>query len=192
MEEKIFYFEKPGPKNTEKVLEIVQDVAKSRGIDQIVFATTTGATGAKIAEKYPKDEFKLIAVTHANGFLKDIPQELTDENRKIMNDFGIEIFTGVHALSGIGRSFRGGLSPPMWTTADIIGKIFRSILGDGFKVCLEISLMAADAGLIAMDKDVICIGGKGRGSDTALILKPAYTRTFFDLSIKEIICKPKG
>lgn len=192
MEEKVFYFEKAGPKNTDKLLEIVKKVAEEKNIKEIVFATTTGATGAKIAGVFPKGKNNLVAVTHANGFLPDLAQELTPENRKTMEEFGIAIHTGVHALSSIGRSFRSKLSPPMWTTIDVIGKIFRSVLGDGYKVCIEICLMAADAGLIAMDKDVICIGGKGRGSDTALIIKPAYSRTFFDLKISEIICKPKN
>ena len=51
--------------------------------------------------------------------------------------------------------------------------------------------MAADAGSIRVDEDVITIGGSGRGADTALVLTPAYTHTFFDLKIKEILCNPR-
>ncbi|UCH01562.1 MAG: hypothetical protein JSV20_06805 [Candidatus Bathyarchaeota archaeon] len=50
--------------------------------------------------------------------------------------------------------------------------------------------MAADAGLIKTDEDVIGIGGSGVGADAALILKPTNTHTFFDMRIKEVICKP--
>jgi hypothetical protein len=50
--------------------------------------------------------------------------------------------------------------------------------------------MAADAGLIRTDENAIGIGGSGGGSDAAIVLKPTNTHTFFDMKIKEIICKP--
>ncbi len=39
--------------------------------------------------------------------------------------------------------------------------------------------------------DIISIGGSGRGADAALVLKPAHQNNFFDLRIREIICKPR-
>jgi hypothetical protein len=51
--------------------------------------------------------------------------------------------------------------------------------------------MAADAGLIAVDRDVVAIAGTGRGADTALRIQPANTSRFFDLKIKEVIAKPR-
>ena len=50
--------------------------------------------------------------------------------------------------------------------------------------------MAADAGLIRTDEEIISIGGTKRGVDTALLLKAAHTQNFFDLKVKEILCKP--
>jgi hypothetical protein len=64
-------------------------------------------------------------------------------------------------------------------------------LGEGTKVCVEITMMAADAGLIPVDKDIIAIAGSGRGADTALLIKPANASRFFDLKIREIIAKPR-
>ena len=61
---------------------------------------------------------------------------------------------------------------------------------EGMKVVLEIAAMAADAGLVRTDEDVICIGGTGRGADTAVVLQPSYVHRFFDTRVKEIICKP--
>jgi hypothetical protein len=51
--------------------------------------------------------------------------------------------------------------------------------------------MAADAGLIRTDEEAIGIGGSGGGADAAVVLQPANTHTFFDLRVKEIICKPR-
>lgn len=50
--------------------------------------------------------------------------------------------------------------------------------------------MAADAGLVRTDEDVIAIAGAGRGVDTALVLRPVNSQDFFDLRVKEILCKP--
>jgi hypothetical protein len=65
------------------------------------------------------------------------------------------------------------------------------IFGEGMKVACEIALMAADAGLVRTDEEVIAIAGTGRGADTAVVLVPANAHTFFDLRILEILCKPR-
>jgi hypothetical protein len=64
-------------------------------------------------------------------------------------------------------------------------------MGQGMKVVIEISVMAADAGLVRTDEDIIAIGGSGRGADTAAVLKPVNSNDFFDLKVKEILCKPR-
>jgi hypothetical protein len=64
------------------------------------------------------------------------------------------------------------------------------IFGQGTKVAIEITVMAADAGLISGSSDIIAISGTGKGSDTAYVIKPAYSNNFFDLFVKEVIGKP--
>jgi len=71
---------------------------------------------------------------------------------------------------------------------EIIAQTLR-LFGQGTKVCAEITLMATDAGLISMN-DVIAIGGTNVGADTACFISPAHTYTFFDLKMKELLCKP--
>ena len=51
--------------------------------------------------------------------------------------------------------------------------------------------MAADAGAVRTDEEVISIGGTGRGVDTAVVLSPVNTTEFFNLRVKEILCKPR-
>jgi hypothetical protein len=77
----------------------------------------------------------------------------------------------------------------MFMLGDIISDTLR-IFGQGVKVSCEIVMMAADAGLVRTDEDVICIGGTGKGADTACVIKPINTHNFFDLRVKEVICKP--
>jgi hypothetical protein len=59
------------------------------------------------------------------------------------------------------------------------------------KVAVEITIMAAEAGVIDIDHEVISIGGTHQGADTALVVKPSYARNFYDFEIREIIAKPR-
>ena len=59
----------------------------------------------------------------------------------------------------------------------------------GMKVAVECLLMAADAGLLDMEEEVIAVGGTSEGADTAIVCKPAYPRTFHELEIREILAK---
>ena len=58
------------------------------------------------------------------------------------------------------------------------------------KVAVEVTLMAADAGVIPVDQAIVAIAGTGRGADTAIVIQPANTTNFLDLDIHEIIAKP--
>ena len=64
------------------------------------------------------------------------------------------------------------------------------LFGQGVKVAVEISIMAADAGTL-LGGDIVAIGGSGRGADAALVLRPANQSDLFDMRIREIICKPR-
>ena len=66
------------------------------------------------------------------------------------------------------------------------------MFGQGMKVVVEITAMAADAGAVPVDRDVIAIAGSGRGADTAVVIKPAYSHNLFDVVVREIIAKPRS
>ena len=185
------YFEKAGPENTERALQIAKSYAEENNIKDIICASTTGATGLKLIELFDSEEYNLILVTHSDGFAKVGFQEFLLENRgQIQNTSKAKILTGTHAFSGISRSFRNELKT--YTINEIIARLLRSILGDGLKVCVEITLMTADAGLISCEKEkaVLAIAGTGRGADTVAVIQPAYTANFLDLRVKQILCKP--
>lgn len=59
------------------------------------------------------------------------------------------------------------------------------------KVAVEVALMAADAGLIPVGKEVVAIAGTSNGADTAIVVQPACPRKFHELKIKEIVAKPR-
>ncbi|MDO9391079.1 MAG: pyruvate kinase alpha/beta domain-containing protein [bacterium] len=180
------YFEKPGPANTAKTLELAGQRARELGIRTIIVATTSGAT-ALDAARLLKD-FNIVAVTHSTGFsAKDI-QELSEENKAGLEKLGVKVLTCQHALGGVNRAVRFKLKT--YQLDEIIAYTLRT-MGQGFKVCLEIAMMAADAGLVSVKEEAVCIGGTGSGADTAVVLTPVNAQDFFDLKVHEIICKPR-
>ncbi len=186
VERKTLYFETSGKLNTDIVLDYVKEYAKKSGIKSVVVASSTGATGAK-ASKVLKG-LQIVVVTHFFGFNDPGVHQLTEQNRKIILRNGAQILTATHALSSVERAVRkelGGVQP-----LELMSATLRR-MGQGTKVCVEITLMAADAGLIPIDKDIIAIAGSDRGADTALLIKPANAARFFDLKIREIIAKPR-
>ena len=178
-------FSRPGRKNTETVLELVKQRAEELDIKNIVLATTTGATAVRAAEVLTG--CNIIAVSHSTGFVNPNQQELHPEHVEAMKEKNVHLLTAQHAFGGINRAIRKMLHT--YEIDEIIAYTFR-IFGQGMKVVAEIALMAADAGLVEVDVPCICIGGTGRGSDTAVVISPTNAQTFFDLQIHEIICHP--
>lgn len=180
------YFKEPGESNTDAVLDLVAKRVNELSIDTVVVASTRGNTGLKAVQRLKGK--KVVVVTHSSGFREMDSIELTAENRVMIESGGGVILTCQHALGGVGRAVRKKFGTYM--TEEIVAHVLR-IFGEGMKVAVEIVLMAMDAGAISGKKDVIAIGGSSRGADTAVVIKPANVHSFFDLKIREIICKPR-
>ena len=180
------YFSRPGGRNTDLVLEAVERRAAELGIRDILVATCSGQT-AFAALKKLSPERRIIAVTHFTGFAKPNDQELSEENRSILQNLGVQVLTCQHAFGGVARGIRCKLGT--YQVDEVMAYTLRTF-GQGTKVAIELTLMAADAGLIRTDKDVISIGGTASGADTALVIKPANSSRVFEMKIREIICKP--
>jgi len=185
MEGRTVYFDNPGVENTDETLRIAKKRAEELGIKTIVLATTVGGTAAKSVDVF--EGMKIIAVTHFTGMREPNFQELTDENRQKFESKGGIVLTTTHAFMGVDAAMRKKFN--MYLLGDVIANTLR-IFGQGMKVVCEITLMAADAGLVQTGEDVIAIAGSGRGADTAVVLKPVNTNNFFDLKVREILCKP--
>jgi len=186
MEIQSVYFTESGSANTERTLEIARKRAEQLGTKTVVIASTSGETGVKAVKLFAN--CKVVVVAHSTGFPAPDVQELTQQNRaKILEKGGI-ILTATHAFGGVGRAVRRRFNT--YQVDEIIAQTLR-VFGQGTKVACEIVLMAADAGLIRTDEEVISIGGTGSGADTALVIKPAHTQDFFELKVKEVLCKPR-
>lgn len=188
MEKIITYFEKTGPQNTFQTLYAAKRRAEELRIKDVVVASTHGDTALKAAEVFKDMIVNLVAVSICESFRKE-GWAMTKAEKKKLTDKGVKVLTSIHALGdGVVSAFTeksGGRS---------IDEVVRETLYrfcQGMKVCVEVVLMAADAGLISMDKEVMAIAGTGEGADTCIIVKPAYPRKFMDLEIREVVAKPR-
>ena len=184
----ITYFEKPGSDNTEETIKLAHARALELNIRDIVVASTHGSTALKVAETFGDQGLNIVAVTICEGY-KSEDWTMTGGERAKLQANGVKVLTGIHALGDdVNSAFteKSGGKSFNWVVAQTLYRFCQ-----GMKVCVEIVLMAADAGLIPVDGEVIAIAGTGKGADTAIVVKPAYPRKFLDLKIKEIIAKPR-
>ncbi len=187
------HWESGGKHNTEGTASVALERANALGIADIVVATNTGYTMDVLLrlkdELYPGVDLNLVAVTHHVGFRDPGEDEMPDEKRQEYADRGISVLTTTHLFANVERSITtefGGLYP-----GGIVSATLR-MFGQGTKVCLEIATMALDAGMIPYGREVMVLGGSGGGADTAMILRPAHAKNFFDTEVMEVVCRPRG
>jgi hypothetical protein len=183
----ILYFTETGEVNLDETLKIANERADELGIKDLVIASTRGNSALRALD-YFKD-YNLVVVPHVTGFREPGVQELSMEAAEKIKSSGGKIVIAAHTFSGIDRAIQA-----KWDTmypAGIIAQTLR-MFGQGMKVVVEIACMAADAGVIPVDKDILVVAGSGRGADTAVILRAAPSHQFFDTVVKEIIAKPRN
>ena len=180
------YFDKPGKDNTDQTLKLAAKRGKELGIEELVVASSSGKTAYKAMQLF--DGCRLTVVTYHCGFKEPFQNRMPDETRADIESKGVRVIAASHALSGVERSVakKHAGTYPVLLIADTL-----RLLGQGTKVAVEVAVMAADAGTLS-GNDIISIGGSGGGADAALVLKPAHQNNFFDLRIREIICKPRS
>ncbi len=166
------YFRKPGPENTEAVIEAVARRLEGERIRWVVVASTSGKTGVRFAEAL-KGKADVVAVSHER-----MRSKLKEEIGRLGGIALDETHLPLHK--------RG------------MDKIRNTLytLGQGFKVAVEVILIAADEEIIKPREDVIGVGGTGRGADTAIVAKATTTKDILGadpkdrLEIREIIAMP--
>ena len=184
---KTIYFKKQGSINTKEAINCAYKRCQKDDIKSIVVATSSGNTGIKVAKKFTQIKINIIPVWLNAGSTKSQTKE-NKENRKILNGLGINGVQGIQAFSGVERAIF-----QRWSTAGpvmIISDTLR-IFSEGVKVGIEIALMACNSGKITPKDEVLTISGTSEGADTAMVVKPTYSHSFYQFSVKEIICKPR-
>lgn len=204
------YFEKPSyiEDHADEVLELVKEWAKELKIKKVVVASSTGKSAIKAAKVLKEDDVELIVVSDRAGATFST-EELYDEWAKKLSKEGTKEYKSglfwrpevVEELKGLGINkiiiatelFRGINVPNGININSVIAEVLYRI-SIGVKVCVEIAIMACDAGFVEPMENIIAVAGSGTGLDSAIVIKPAYSDEMFEgekgFKIREIICKP--
>jgi len=186
LERKITYFKDMGIVNTDETLRIVKRRANETGVKTLLIASTYGHTGNKALELFGTG-YNLIVV---GGKREEFPDELY---RSLVDGGHRAVFNSDYDFS----------YPEMaWDTL--------RRFSEGMKVCVEMTLITTDLGILTAGEEVIAVAGTGRydfkqggGADTAILIEAVRSEDFFhfDVSalqskkegrrIKEILCKPR-
>ena len=188
MELKTLLFETSGKHNTEATLQIARERALALGIKQVVVASSHGYTARKAHEILSPAGIQVVAVSIGHSWESE-GWVMTAEERAGLEELGVVVHTGIHGLGGgVGSAFtaKHGGRTPQEIVRDTLYRFCQ-----GMKVAVECLLMAANAGLLDIDQEVIAIAGTGSGADTAIVCKPTYPRAFQELEIREVLAKPR-
>jgi uncharacterized protein len=180
------YFNEPGKMNSREAILQAKKRADQLGIRDVIVASYTGETGAIAAEVFKG--YNLVVVAGMVGYVEPNQDRMKPEYKKAIEDNGGKIIRACHSFGGLGRAINKKFNAIQ--VDEVIAHVLR-LFGAGVKVACECACMAADAGLIRTDREVISLGGNGTGADTAVVLLPSNTHRFFDMRIREIVCKPR-
>jgi Uncharacterized conserved protein len=189
---KVYYFDTPGPQNTEDCVRIAIERAGELGLRTIIVASTSGETACKFLEGMKNTPLSLIVVSHAVGFSEPGVWEFDARNEEVLRSAGIRILTGTHALSGLERALSRSPRVGGGSRTEAIAEALRRILANGLKVAVECVLIATDQGAVAPSEEVIAVGGTMSGADTVCVIRPSHTAAFFDLQVREIVAMPRN
>lgn len=181
----IVYFKETGKANTTEALIISKKRALELGIKQVLVASSHGYTAKDAARIFEGTGIEIIAVTISESH-KSEGWCMTQSERQETEKAGVKVLTSHQSLSsGVGEAFLRESSP-----LSIVANTLYCF-SQGMKVAVEIAIMAAEAGYICTDKEVVSVAGTNDGADTAIIIVPSYARDFKDMRVREILCKPR-
>ena len=178
-------FERAGPANTDRTIGLLRPAIAEYKVGQVVIASPWGDTGLAAARLLLGQEVNLVVVTHNAGFKEPGSLEMPAATRSEIESLGGRVLTGTMPFRTIGTAIREKVG---YSQQDLVANVLRMFC-QGVKVCVEIVLMASDAGCITPD-DVLAVAGTGRGADTLALIRPASSNRLFDLKVKDILAKP--
>lgn len=187
-----YYFDTPGPVNTKDAARFAVERAKELNVKKIVVASSSGETAKVFFDAARGSGISLVVVTHVMGFSQPGVWEFDERTAEDLRKKGVVIVTGTHALSGLERAISRSPKLGGSSRTEAIAEALRRVVAVGLKVAVECVLIAADQGAVRIDEEVIAVGGTATGADTVCVIRPAYTASFFDLQVREIVAMPRN
>ena len=190
----IIYFDKPGFKNTNSVIEAVKKRLKSGDLKYVIVPVTTGRT----AEQFIRELGKTVRiVTISEVEVAHACEKIAETDQGIL---GKLISKRLKKKSGkMDKSFRDVVDItflPFCKEAWNVAKEILYAFSQGMKVAIEVSLAAVEIKKAEPYTRVISVGGTGEGADTAIVVRLAPQKEAFGkdpnkrLVVEEILAIP--
>ena len=160
----ITYFERPGPDNTDRVLELVRERSDNMGIGTVVLASTRGGTAEKAMETLEGKKLVIVGIDK-DRFSTEILRRAEERGFHVI--FSHE--TDYHYPEETKDAFRR--------------------FSQGMKVAVEDVVIACVRSVLEEGVDVISLAGSSWGADTAIVINSAPG--FREIKIREVICMPR-
>lgn len=189
MEKKVMVFREAGKINTGACLQAVKNAIRDDNYKHLVIASTEGDTGLLFAEALKDAGINIVVVTHSAGFKTANSHEMPQDIRDKIEAAGAKVYTGTMLTHSIETSLASKFSGSYPTL--LVAQTLRRF-GEGPKVCCEIVMMAADAGLIPEGEEALAVAGTAKGADSVLVIRSAASKRFLELNVLEILAKPRG
>lgn len=195
------YFEKPGKQNTQAIIEVVRThLEEGNEAAALIIASVSGQTALNVKKEIGDISIPIVCVTgspswqiHSEFEFPLVPAVTQTELEKA----GVVIVDCVPSSLSDTIEFsyaRYGYRSPTW----IFVETLLAVGGYGLKTAVECVLMATDGGYVSPFKEVISIGGTGKGADTAIVARSTFSTTVFSkdrkkrFEIKEILAMPRN
>jgi uncharacterized protein len=203
-----FYFDKSGPINTDKVIELAKKTALARKIRYVVLPSGSGESALRAAKVFKGTPVKLTCVTLSReeytplellekwGTFKEIDElkdlikkwkktgrseyinRIPDAEAKKLEGLGVKV---VYEDSPYEKSpFNSPVNYPKLETVGQLVILSQRLVCTGMEVSVKVAMMAANAAAIPKGEEVISLGGTEKGLDTAIILRPGPSSKIFD------------
>lgn len=194
---RVFFFDRPGPQNTELVLQAVEERLRRGDINKILVASESGRLAMKIKDAF--HDRTVVCVTYDDYTrLKYKKPQLMKEK---LDEKGVIVVNNIEEPISRELTFRN-----WWTKrtlkmkgeqADLFWMSLICVGGHGFRTAVEIVFMAVEAGIVEEGEKVVSIAGTGWGADSAIVMKGSRfeeavgERPEKRLKVEEILAMPK-
>ena len=192
----------------EDIMKLAKQRADRFGVRTVVVATNTGASAERTLGVFGQG-YRIIAAgnpasAHERGLVHH--KGISEETKARLQQKGIQVALADQSFvqkyfdhSGESRCTLTGLKERMRSQNPFpLEAVICNTLDwfcDSTRVCIEICCLAADAGVLAVDRDCIAIATPSPKSNcphAAVILRPAKTEDMFrgNLRVKDIVLVP--
>jgi len=197
MEIRVFFFDRPGPQNTEHVLQAVRDRLRRGDVNKVLVASESGRLALEVKNAF--SDRTVICVTYDDRTRlkynkpKLMKEELDEKGVIVVNNIEEPISRELNFRNWwLGRTvkMKGEQADLFWMSLICVG-------GHGFRTAVEIVFMAVEAGIVKDGERVVSMAGTGWGADAVIVMKGSrFEDTVGEcpekrLKIEEILAMPK-